>query len=727
MKKELKGRRMSISHLKYFVLTFLVLLLSRESTAQGKDLFIRIDANKENVYEQEAFVLSYKVYTLLDLSELNGEMPDLKGFHVHEIEQPLVKEFHKETINGTVYKCTTWSQYLMYPQAHGNLTIPPISFKGVVIKENKSTDPIDDFFKDRDRFEKVNVEFLSPRKTIKVKSLPPHPDEFSGGVGEFNISTSKYNVSAKSGEAITIRIIVSGLGNLKLIKAPKIKFPKDFESYDVKITDSTRFTVNGYAGSMIFDYPIVPINQGEYTIPSVKFIYFDAESESYKTVATKPIKITVGKGSGNMELNDIRMIEKGDSNSRPRSGFFFGSWQYFALLGGLFVLYFAVMIFLLKAKNNSRNLLSRTRKAKNISDRRLKEAEKYMIKGMSGKFYDEILHTLWGYISDKMGIPIDQLSSENIREKLKSIGVDENVQKNFLSAIEECEYERYAPSDVSENMKKSYDAAVSAIAAIEHAIKDGKKFKGHGKSLPIMLAVLVFAFIPANASTKAEADSLYSEGNYQQAIIVYNSLLKDSISPSVYYNLGNAYYRTKEIGKAIASYERARILAPNDSNINYNLQYAYSKTEDKVTPERETFFLIWFNALTNSTSIDNWTVIGICSLLLAMLFLSFYLLAKKKRRANLSMYLSIALFLIFAMSNLFAFQQKRELENSELVIVTDSKAEIRKSPDASSESISTVHEGRPLKIVNRGIHNWTEVQLEDGRKGWILESSLETI
>lgn len=701
--------------------------LSIASDNISKKIFIRVEANKEKIYEQEPFILSYKVYTLLDLSDLEGNMPELNGFHVQEVEQPLVKEFHDEIINGIKYRCVTWSQYVMYPQVTGNVTIPSFVFNGTVIKENKSTDPIEDFFEDRQRFEKVNISIAAPQKTIHVTPLPTPPNNFSKGVGTFRITSSLDKGTVKAGNPITLRIVISGAGNLKLIKAPIINLPKDFEKYDIKVTDSTRFTDKGYVGSMIFDYPIVPINQGTYIISPISFIYFNLEKESYETINTKPISINVGKGSGNLSLlNDIHPIKKGES-LQFKNVPFVGDLGYVIIVIIILIVYIILLIALYKHKIKNSDVVSkRFNKANSIAIERLKKAKSLMDNGKNEKFYDEVLHALWGYVADKMNIPAEELSNDNIKSRLSDFNVDEETSKEFITAIDECEYERYAPGDVAGNMKRTYESAMSAIMEIEKKAKDKKK--GNTVSLVLLIfTMMVLSAIPTYAVTKEQADAEYSDGNYQQAIKDYNALLKEGVSSELYYNLGNAYYRTKDLGKAILSYERARILAPNDSDINYNLQYAYSKTVDKITPAREAFYVTWYKAIANSNSIGKWMIISIIILIIAMLLFPLYLFSRYEKFRRIGLYSSILLLITFLLTTIFAYQQKRDLEDRSKGIITVSSTEIKKSPNANSDNVVTVHEGAPVELTNESFQQWIEVKLPDEKQGWILRTAFEII
>ena len=274
-------------------------LRSAGSHITGNDLFIKVSASKSRVHEQEPVLLTYKVYTLVELTYLEGNMPDLTGFHTQEIPLPQQKSYHVETVNGRPYRCVTWKQYVMYPQVTGKLEIPSITFDGTVIQQNRDVDPFEAFFNGGSGYVEVKRSIKAPGLKLQVDPLPTRPSNFSGGVGRFNISAQINKKEVKANDPITIRVVVGGTGNLKLIKQPVIDFPKDFDKYDPKVTDKTKLTVNGVEGNMIYDFLAVPRNQGKYTIPAIEFVYFDANANAYKTLKTTPFELNVLKGDGN--------------------------------------------------------------------------------------------------------------------------------------------------------------------------------------------------------------------------------------------------------------------------------------------------------------------------------------------------------------------------------------------------------------------------------------------
>ena len=706
------------------------------SAISGRDLFIKVSANKKKVYEQEPILLTYKVYTLVDLTQLEGKMPELTGFHTQEIPLPQQKSFHIERVNGKPYRTVTWSQYVMYPQMTGKMEIPSITFKGIVVHQNRSVDPFEAFFNGGSGYVEVKRNIVAPSIKIDVLPLPHKPANFSGGVGKFNISAQLNKNELKAGDPLSLRIVVGGIGNLKLIKQPVVNFPKDWDKYDPKVTDKTKLTSNGLEGNMIYDILAVPRNQGHYTIPPVELTYYDTSLNQYKTIKTQSFEIEVAKGDGSRssvvdyskdQPKDIKDIKKGEAELHSVDNFFFGSVGYLMSLLIPFAAFVALLvIFHKRAIDNADLVKMKGKKANKIATKRLRQANKLMLAGKTNEFYDEVLRALWGYVGDKLNMPAEKLSRENISEKLQSHNVDDNTISKFLSAIDDCEMMRFAPGDPEGNMNKTFESAMTAIMEIENVMKK-KSNKAKASGFSFVLMILMLMPLSANAITKQNADVEYAKGNYQQAIKDYQEILKTGVSSEIYYNLGNAYYRTDNITQALLAYERALQLSPGDNDIRFNLQYARSKTIDKITPETEMFFVTWYNSLVNFTSVDRWANTAIVSIVMALLLILVFLFAPQMWARKSGFYGSAVFLLLFAFANLFAFQQKHELETKQGAIVIAPTVNVKKTPAASGTDIFVIHEGTRVDITDRGMKQWRGIKLADGREGWLKTSQIEEI
>lgn len=710
------------------------------SRISGSDLFIKVSANKRRVHEQEPILLTYKVYTLVDLTSLKGNMPDLKGFHTQEVQLPQQKSYKIETINGRPYRTVTWSQYVMFPQITGKLEIPSITFDGIVIQQNRDVDPFEAFFNGGSGYVEVKKKIKAPGLTIQVDPLPVRPAGFSGGVGSFTISAQLNKTDIKANNPVTLRVIVSGRGNLKLIKKPEVKFPKDFDTYDAKVTDKTKLTSNGVEGNMVYDFLAVPRNQGKYEIPPIEFVYYDTEANAYKTVKTQAFTLNVAKGSGSASVSDytgdaaddqlnkdIRGIKTGDADVHDIGDFFFGStayWVAMCVLAAIFVSLFVV--FRHRAIANANIDRMRGKKANKVATKRLKKANRLMLDGKASLFYDEVLRALWGYVGDKLSIPVEKLSRENISQRLAERSVGDETIALFIGALDECEFERYAPGDVKGNMSKTFEAAMTAIMRIEETMKKRKK-SAAATATVLLLALMAWLPSDAGAITKANADSAYARQQYQQAIKDYEELLHDGVSAELYYNLGNAYYRTDNITRAVLNYERALLLSPGDGDIRFNLQMARSKTIDKITPESEMFFVTWYHALVNIMSVDGWARTALVSFALAIVLALAYLFSARIWVRKVGFFGGLAFIAVFILANLFAYQQRQELVNRTGAIIISSAVPVKSTPSKSGTDLFILHEGTKVEITDGTMRGWKEIRVADGKEGWIETSKIEII
>ena len=462
---------------------------SSGTSVSNNDLFITATASKTTVYEQEAFLLTYKIYTLVDLRMFdNVKLPDFKGFHSQEVELPNDRRWGLEHYKGRNYQTTVYRQFVLFPQQSGKLTIDAARFDAVIDKATQVSDPFEAFFNGGGNYVQVKKTILTPQLSIDVKALPAgKPADFSGGVGEFNITSSINSTNVKTNDAVTVKLVISGTGNLKLISNPEVKFPEDFEVYDPKVDNKFRLTNTGLSGSKVIEYLAIPRNAGTYKIPAVKFSYFDINSRSYKTLTTEEYELHVEKGAGNAAqtianftnkedlkiLNeDIRYIKQNDVKLSQRGDFFFGSltyWLFYLIPGIAFIAFFIVYRKQIAANANVAKM--RTKKANKVAVKRMKQAGKLLAENKKDAFYDEVLKALWGYISDKLNIPVSRLSKDNIEEELRNYGVDDELIKEFLDALNNCEFARFAPGDDNQAMDKVYAASLEVISKMENSIK----------------------------------------------------------------------------------------------------------------------------------------------------------------------------------------------------------------------------------------------------------------
>lgn len=462
---------------------------SNSASVSKQDLFIVGSASKTNLYEQEAFVLTYKIYTKESNLRLdNAKLPDFKGFHSQEIQLPSNARWTQEHYKGRNYFTAVYRQFVLFPQQSGKLFIAPAQFDLTVAKAIQSSDPFDAFFNGGSNIAEIRKSIATPKIAVNVNPLPAgKPADFSGGVGSFNITSSINSKDVRTNDAITIKLVISGTGNLKLISNPNIKFPENFEVYDPKVDNQMRIVREGLSGSKVIEYLAIPRDAGTYKIPGVSFSYFDISSRSYKTLKTEDYVINVKKGAGNADqvianftnkedlkvlAEDIRFIKQGNVTFVPYGSNFYGSisyWLFYIIPGLAFIVFF--IVYRKQAAENANVVRMKTKKANKIATKRMKLAGILLNENKKDAFYDEVLKALWGYISDKLSIPVSKLSKDNIEEKLKNHGVEDELIKEILNALNDCEFARFAPGDDNQAMDKVYKSSLDLISKMENSIK----------------------------------------------------------------------------------------------------------------------------------------------------------------------------------------------------------------------------------------------------------------
>jgi hypothetical protein len=346
----------------------------------------------------------------------------------------------------------------------------------------RSSSFFDDFF---DSFANVKATIVSDPVNINVNALPSPPANFSGAVGHFDLNSSITTTSVKENDPVTIKLNVSGNGNIKLINAPKLQLPPDFEAYDPKTTSNFNASADGVNGSISFEYLFLPRNAGDYTIPPVDFVYFDPSTGRYVTKSSQDFKIRVARGalSGNnvsvtskedvRQLgDDIRFLKQGVIKLYPKGYIFFGSLGFYALylIGviGLALLYF----FNQKRIHDNANIAQvKNKKASKVALKRLKEANLHLKSGSSEKFYESVTRAFWGYLSDKLTIPIAELTRESASLAMERKKVSNDVIPRFIQILDTCEYARFAPGGGSSKMQELYDEATDVMSQMEKQIK----------------------------------------------------------------------------------------------------------------------------------------------------------------------------------------------------------------------------------------------------------------
>lgn len=451
------------------------------------DAFIRPVVSKSKVFEQEAFVVTFRFYTTLNVRDLGKiEFPEFNGFMVEDQDLPGTRQLQLEHYNGRNYYAVDLKRSLLFPQQSGQIVIPAGKIEMVFSVNSGQT--IDDFiFGPQTVMADVKHVMTTNPLTINVTPLPEgKPLNFSNGVGSFSLSESISATSVKANDAITLTLKLSGTGNMKLIKTPELSLPKDFEPYDPKITNDLKFTDKGLTGSKTIEYLFIPRYPGTFTIPAMEIPYFDPGSQSYKTLKTKEYTLNVAKdpnasadaSAANFAQTDlkaeqdIRHIKTGNLLFVTKGNFIFNStvyWLWHIIPTLLFIVFF--ILYRKQIKENADIIRTKMKQANKVAVKRLKQAQKHLLAHQKEPFYEEVLRAAWGYLSDKLVIPVANLNRDNIELELIRFGASDQLVKKFISVLDTCEFARYAPAESDRAMEDLYKDAVDAIGEMENAKK----------------------------------------------------------------------------------------------------------------------------------------------------------------------------------------------------------------------------------------------------------------
>lgn len=465
---------------------------SANNTAiSAQNLFIRPVLSKSSVYEQEAVKLTYKLYTTYDVVQYTAKtLPDFKGFLTQETERSSNTQLDYENYNGKNYLTAVLYEMLLYPQSDGEILIDKAEFETIIRVQSRQ--PVrsifDEFF---ESYSNVARSISVPGVKVNVKSLPAgKPADFSGVAGQLGLTSSISTEQLKVNEAVTLKINFNGSGNLKLIKNPEIEFPQAFEVYDPKVTNTFKVSAAGLTGTKAIEIMFIPRHAGTFEIPAYKLSYFDLSEGRYKTLSTPTYTLQVLKSDGTVEESvvvgnysrkedvkqlgsDIRYIFTGEMRLQKEESYRIDeliSWMLYVLPALVALILF--VIFRKQVKENANVSLMKNKRANRIARKRLKVALKLLKEGLTDRFYEELMKGVWTYLSDKLSIPVAELTKDKVESELLSKQVNDVLVKRCLNVLNECEFARFAPNAGQKHRDQLYDEAAKVISELENDIKN---------------------------------------------------------------------------------------------------------------------------------------------------------------------------------------------------------------------------------------------------------------
>jgi hypothetical protein len=451
------------------------------------DTFVNLLLNRKEVYIGESITATVKLYTRVNLSGINEiKDPTFNGFTRTELQIPPLTSLQQENVNGKAYGTGVVQQFLLYPQMSGEMTIDPVQMTVLIQQKAASSDPFfGDFFT---QYQNVPKVIASQSLKIKVKPLPgDQPENYSGVVGKLDIKTTLSKDSVNVNDAVNFKIVISGSGNLKIAANPSLKLSPDIEVYDPKVSDDIKNTSNGSSGSKTFDFLLIPRHYGEFIIPSITYSYFNISTGRYEKLTTKEYHFYARKGTdqgtgitvyGGVSKEDVKYLGKDIRFIKSNSGDLSKPAEVLVRKQAFYLIYlfsmmsFFVILFLRRehVRRNSDLSIVRNRKAGKVASKRLKTASQCLKNNDIDKFYEEILKALWGYLSDKLNIPVSDLTRNNAVSALIDKGINEQRISDLNKILDTCEFARFAPSKTEGEASAIYTGASDFINSLENSI-----------------------------------------------------------------------------------------------------------------------------------------------------------------------------------------------------------------------------------------------------------------
>lgn len=452
----------------------------------GNNLFIKAVVDRTKVYQGEQITVSYKVYTRVQILSYNvAKSPAFTGFWSEDLEVPKQIQLGNETINGKEYAVGLIRKLALFPQRNGALNLEPMEIEVTVPVRKQSSDFFDNFF---DRSQPVQYKIATEPVNITVEPLPSQnvPAGFNGAVGSYQMEANLDKQDVKTNDAVTLRVKITGQGNLKLLEPPAISFPSDVEKFDPKISNSLNTQGSRISGSRTFEYLLIPRHSGDQKIPPFTFSYFDTVKQKFVSLNSPEFVIKVQRGSESESTSvaglnredvkmlgeDIRFIKSGNVSFRRKGESFVGSALFYVLyLSPLFLFILFLVFFKQKEKEMSDVVSLRSRKARKIAKQRLSNAKKLLDEKKKEEFYSEVSRALWGYLTDRLKIPPSDLNRETIATTLQQHSVSSNTISAIISTMEQCEFARFAPQSDSLQMEAVFKDTVQLVTQIEDQLQ----------------------------------------------------------------------------------------------------------------------------------------------------------------------------------------------------------------------------------------------------------------
>ncbi|MCD4720876.1 MAG: BatD family protein [Desulfobacula sp.] len=691
-----------------------------------KALFARAEMTNTHLFAGEQAVYTLKFYTSKRLSGLGFENPpEFNGLSSKAFEK---EKTYTQNINGILYHVTQVN-YIIIPANPGIFNIDPAVLIANVMVKSKRDSRFDSFFNDSffssNSFKSIRV--VSNPIKIEVSLVPPYQGKgkFSGLVGRFDIEGKMDKTSLKAGESTTFTIKIFGSGNIMDASLPEIDLDIDaFKVYDDNPIETIHMTQTGYEGFKVFKKAIVPVHPGKYVIKPVTLIYFDVDKKVYQRVSTDQIQLDVAPseemhlaarsltGSSNRSLTgpsdksvvkqevslvnkDILEIKEGFAvlkDYKEIEPFFF-----LLLLSIPAILFSGVKLFIMVTKKE----LSVEKVMEEKARYHLKQARKMDAKdkGFLGHLYSSLVALILAK-GKRKGETVTIKEAQTI---LIDANVDDTQIDRITHLLETIESVRFGGKKIDGNKAKQLLS----------------KTKQMMKLLCLAIVCLgMFSFVPQKAMANSTATFIdgikdYKAGHFKQAAKLFETVAKTPVkNPYLFYNIANAYLKANDIGQAILWYERAKILAPNDPDLNFNLAYANTLVKDKKEDAMNIMDVLFFwDKLIPAKIIQ---VTAIFFSFLFFIWAAIKIVKKQKVFSGTGIILCSIFVLVTAITCVNYYKRSAQL----FAVIVQEEIAVRSGVTDTSTKLFSLHAGTKVSVEEQR-DGYLKIVFSKGKVGWV--------
>lgn len=716
---------------------------SKSDVNAGKEFFVRVIFSKASVYEQEGIIATTKLYRPNSYKFSLGldavpKNPVYEGFLSEELEPN--PEGQIENYNGNNYITYELSRVLLFPQKSGKLQVHSGSYT-LSIREQVGVISMHGF--PTARYEDYSYTTPVTTATLNVKSLPePRPADFCGAVGSsFSLQAALSPTQLKTNESAKYTLTFSGTGNVKYLTVPDLQFPPTFDAYSPTTDVNTRVSGQSFSGSYKIDYPLVPQEVGNFEIPQRTFSYFNLSTGKYEPLTAQGFTIDVKRGAPvattteqkalDTEMKDILHIHQLPSAPTAADAPVALQWWYWALWVLVALILGATVAIYRRHIRLEADVVSRKMsRANRLAAKRFKAADKLM-KAHDERFYDELAMALKGYLSDKLSIAPSALISSTIQDKLTELGASQDTINSVIGVLDDCEMARFTPNKSESAMHDLLITATSAIKQIESLKK-----RGSATAKAVMIALVLAGAANANANVSSQADSAYNAEKYTLAIDLYNQTLTEAgPNADVYYNLGNAHYRSGNIGQAVLAYERALRINPTHADAKTNLNFVKQRLEDK--PEDNSSLITrTHRAIVQAQKANTWAWITFGCFVLLCAAGAVYIFCSAVNLRKIGFFGGIILLFVTAYLILVTIGAASRIGDHSEAIVTAPSTLLNSVPrqPKQTETVVPLHQGTKVEIIDSVSTpddpispRWYNVSINGSTKAWLRATDVEKI